>query len=259
MREKTQATAFLRQFHGEFAVIEIENIHKRFGKVHAVQGVSFSAADGKITGLLGPNGAGKTTTLRVLSSLVVPDSGRVTVDNVDVQLEPRKALARLGMLPDSRGLYPRLSAREHLRYFGQLHLMDADSLEARIEDLSELLEMRSIIDRRVEGFSQGERTKVAIGRAIVHEPKNVVLDEATNGLDVMSARAVRSVVKNLSAEGMCVLFSSHLMEEVASLCDNLVVFRSGRVAMTGSPDELREQTGESDLEKAFVALVGEES
>lgn len=240
-------------------MIAIENVHKRFGKVYAVQGVSFVAADGEVTGLLGPNGAGKTTTLRVLSSLVVPDSGCARVDDVDVQAKPREALSRLGMLPDSRGLYPRLTAREHLRYYGRLHLMSAERLEARIDFLGELLEMRTIMDRRVAGFSQGERTKVAIGRAIVHEPNNVVLDEATNGLDVMSARAVRGVVKDLASTGVCVVFSSHLMEEVATLCDRLVVFRSGKVAMTGTPDDLREQTGHSDLEKAFVALVGEAS
>lgn len=238
-------------------MIEIRNVAKSFGEVQAVKGVSFSAADGEITGLLGPNGAGKTTTLRVLSSLVVPDSGQACVDGLDVQLESRRALSKLGMLPDSRGLYPRLTTREHLRYFGRLHSVEPKRLEARIEELSELLQMQSILDRRVGGFSQGERTKVAIGRAIVHEPNNVVLDEATNGLDVMSARAVRDVVRTLREQGVCVLFSSHLMEEVGSLCDRLVVFRQGEVAMTGTPDELRDRTGHSDLERAFVALIGE--
>ena len=237
-------------------MIRIDGLIKRFGEVEAVRGVSFTAHNGQITGLLGPNGAGKTTTLRMLSSLLKPDAGHAFVDDIDVHVSPRLALARLGMLPDSRGLYPRLTTREHLEYYGRLQGMTRDRIDARIAELTELLGMSKTIDRRVEGFSQGERTKVAIGRALIHGPNNVVLDEATNGLDVMSARAVRDVVRVLAGDDVCVLFSSHLMEEVAALCDRIIVFREGRVVADGSADALLEQAGATTLEDAFVALAG---
>jgi sodium transport system ATP-binding protein len=237
-------------------VIQIEGLEKRYGAVQAVQGVSFQAEDGKVTGLLGPNGAGKTTTLRMLSSLVEPDAGRALVDGIDVRRQPREALRRLGLLPDSRGLYPRLTAREHLTYFGGLHGMRRAALERRTAELAELLDMRELLDRRVAGFSQGERTKVAIGRALVHGPHNIVLDEATNGLDVMSTRAMRGVIRSLADSGCCVLFSSHVMQEVSALCDEIVVFARGRVVSVGSPAELRARTGEDNLENAFVKIIG---
>jgi sodium transport system ATP-binding protein len=239
-------------------MITIDGLSKSFGDVHAVRDVSFAALDGQITGLLGPNGAGKTTTLRMLSSLLKPDRGRALVDDVNVHEHPRDALSRIGILPDSRGLYPRLTAREHLEYFGSLQGMSGDRIASRIGDLTGLLGMEHIIDRRVEGFSQGERTKVAIGRALIHSPNNVVLDEATNGLDVMSARSVRAAVRSLAEDGACVLFSSHLMEEVASLCDRIIVFREGELVADGTAAELLEQTESSDLEDAFVALAGGE-
>ena len=237
-------------------MIRIEGLEKRYGAVQAVQGVSFQAADGQVTGLLGPNGAGKTTTLRMLSSLVEPDAGRALVDGIDVRQQPRAALRRLGMLPDSRGLYPRLTAREHLAYFGGLHGMPPAALEQRTRELAELLDMQELLDRRVAGFSQGERTKVAIGRALVHSPHNIVLDEATNGLDVMSTRAMRGVIRRLADSGCCVLFSSHVMQEVSALCDQIVVFARGRVVSVGSPAELRARTGEDNLENAFVKIIG---
>jgi len=237
-------------------VIEIEGLEKRYGAVHAVQGVSFRADDGKITGLLGPNGAGKTTTLRMLSSLVQPDAGRALVDGIDVRREPRQALRRLGMLPDSRGLYPRLTGREHLAYFGGLQGLGAPEIERRTRELAELLDMTELLDRRVAGFSQGERTKVAIARALVHGPPNIVLDEATNGLDVMSTRAMRTVIRKLADSGCCVLFSSHVMQEVSALCDRIVVFARGKVVSDGTPAELRARTGEDNLENAFVKIIG---
>ncbi len=237
-------------------MIRVEGLSKSFGAIHAVRDVSFSAQDGQVTGILGPNGAGKTTTLRMLSTLITPDSGQAFVDDVDVHRRPREALGRLGVLPDSRGLYPRLTAREHLVYFGELQGMSLSRIEARTAELAGMLGMQALLDRRVEGFSQGERTKVAIGRAIIHSPRNVVLDEATNGLDVMSARGVREVVRLLAADDVCVLFSSHVMQEVASLSDRIVVFSDGEIVADGSPDELLEQTGEASLESAFVSLVG---
>jgi sodium transport system ATP-binding protein len=237
-------------------MIEIDGLHKSFGEVRAVNGVSFVAGDGCITGLLGPNGAGKTSTLRMLYGLLEADRGNARVDGVDVIGQPLEAQRRIGVLPDSHGLYPRLTAREHLRYFGRLRCLDEGALERAIEGLLGLLEMRQIADRRVQGFSHGERMKVAIGRALVHGPSNVVLDEPTNGLDVMSTRAMRTLIRRLRDEGKCVLFSSHIMQEVSALCERIVVIARGRVVADGSPEDLCRTTGKEELEDAFVAAIG---
>ena len=240
-------------------MIQVTDLRKRFGAVTAVDGVSFTAADGAITGLLGPNGAGKTTTLRMLYAVMRPDAGEIRVDEVDAVGAPQQAQVRLGVLPDGFGLYPRLTAREHLRYFGELQGLSGKALEARTGELFELLDMTAIADRRVAGFSHGERTKVALARALVHDPRNVLLDEPTNGLDVMSTRAVRAIVRRLRDSGRCVLFSSHVMQEVSALCDRIIVITSGRVVANGTSDELRAQTGRDNLEDAFVALAGRET
>jgi sodium transport system ATP-binding protein len=237
-------------------MIQVEGLEKRFGPVTAVDGVSFTARDGAITGLLGPNGAGKTTTLRMLYAVMRPDAGKIRVDDVDAVRAPQDAQARLGVLPDGFGLYPRLTAREHIRYFGELHGISGAALARRSEELFQLLDMAEIADRRVAGFSHGERTKVALARALVHEPRNVLLDEPTNGLDVMSTRAVRSILRRLRDSGHCVLFSSHVMQEVSALCDNIIVITGGHVVAQGTADELRAQTGRHNLEDAFVALAG---
>ena len=239
-------------------MIRVNGLQKRFGQVHAVNGVSFDARDGAITGLLGPNGAGKTTTLRMLYGVMKPDNGDIQVDDVDAVASPQAAQGRLGVLPDGFGLYPRLTAREHIYYFGELHGITGAALRARAEELFELLDMKAIADRRTGGFSHGERTKVAIARALVHGPRNVLLDEPTNGLDVMSTRAVRAIVRRLRQSGHCVVFSSHVMQEVSALCDAIVVVAAGRVVARGTPDELRRQTGYDSLEDAFVALAGVE-
>jgi len=239
-------------------MIEVLDLHKSFGAVKAVQGVSFTAPDGRITGLLGPNGAGKSTTLRMLYTLLRPDAGTARVDGFDVRQAPLEVQRRLGALPDARGLYPRLTARENVRYFGRLHGLNGADLEARIERLVRLLEMGEIADRRTEGFSTGERLKVAIARALVHGPRNVLLDEPTNGLDVMSTRAMRDVIRRLRDDGQCVLFSSHIMQEVAMLCDHIVIIAHGRVVAQGTADELRAQTGQASLEDAFVSVIGSE-
>jgi sodium transport system ATP-binding protein len=240
-------------------VIEVENLHKTFqtrtGPVHAVRGVTFQARDGKITGLLGPNAAGKTTTLRMLYTLMTPEQGTVRVDGLDVQRDAAAVRQRLGVLPDARGVYKRLTARENIMYFGRLNGMDDAAIERRIVDLAGALGM-DFLDRRTEGFSQGQRTKTAIARALVHDPKNVVLDEPTNGLDVMTTRGLRSFLQTLRADGHCVIFSSHIMQEVAALCDRIVVISGGEVKATGTPDELRDITGERDLENVFVHLTG---
>ena len=237
-------------------MIRVENLQKRFGEFTAVDGVSFEVPNGQVTGLLGPNGAGKTTTLRMLYGLMRADGGRMEVEGVDVDRDPQGAQAHIGILPDSRGLYPRLTAREHLRYFGQLQGVDKSMLETRIDDLIQQLEMDGIADRRSEGFSQGERVKVALGRALVHNPTNVLLDEPTNGLDVLGTRAMRSIIRRMREEGKCVLFSSHIMQEVSALCDRIVIISSGHIVAQGTPAELLIQSGHDTLEDAFVMLTG---
>ena len=239
-------------------MIEARGLHKAFGAVKAVDGVSFTARDGEITGLLGPNGAGKTTTLRMLYTLMHPDQGTVKVDGLDAVKDAEAVRRRLGVLPDARGVYKRLTARENIEYFGKLHGMDAAAIARRAEALIGALGMQDVADRQTEGFSQGQRTKTAIARALVHDPRNVILDEPTNGLDVMTTRAMRGFLKQLRAEGRCVIFSSHIMQEVAALCDRIVVIAKGRVVAQGSPDELRAQTGTDDLEDAFVRAIGSE-
>jgi sodium transport system ATP-binding protein len=241
-------------------MIEVRDLHKSFrtptGVVHAVEGVSFRAADGEITGLLGPNGAGKTTTLRMLYTLMQPDHGHVLIDGHDVAADPNAARARLGVLPDARGLYKRLTARENIAYFAQLHGMDAATTAARTRELTAALDLDEFIDRRTEGFSGGQRTRTAIARALVHDPRNVVLDEPTNGLDVMTTRAMRRFLRGLRDAGQCVLLSSHIMQEIAALCDRIVVLARGRVVAEGRPDDLRVQTGADTLEDAFVRAIG---
>ncbi|WP_407353399.1 ATP-binding cassette domain-containing protein [Luteimonas sp. R10] len=240
-------------------MIRIENLHKSFkaksGPVHAVRGVGFEARDGEITGLLGPNGAGKTTTLRMLYTLMTPDQGEVRVDGLDAHREATAVRQRLGVLPDARGVYKRLTARENIAYFGALHGLDAGTIAARIAQLAETLVMEEFLDRRTEGFSQGQRTKTAIARALVHDPRNVILDEPTNGLDVMTTRGLRGFLRRLRDEGRCVIFSSHIMQEVAALCDRIVVIAHGEVRAIGTPDELRASTGLDDLEDVFVRLA----
>jgi len=237
-------------------MIEVKDLHKAFGTVKAVDGVSFTARDGEITGLLGPNGAGKTTTLRMLYTLMAPDRGQVLVDGIDAAVDPLGVRRRLGVLPDARGLYKRLTAGENIDYFARLHGLPEALLASRRDALIKALGMEDIVNRRAEGFSQGERVKTAIARALVHDPRNVILDEPTNGLDVMATRALRQFMARLKAQGRCVLFSSHIMQEVAALCDRIVVIAHGRVVADASPDALRESTGEHNLEDAFVKIIG---
>jgi sodium transport system ATP-binding protein len=239
-------------------VIVLEGVKKSFGKVEALRGVSFEVGNGQITGLLGPNGAGKTTALRTVYGVIVPDAGRVHVDGLDLAADRIAAQRRLGILPHAQGLYARLTAREHVLYFAELHGMARATAEARADSLVELLGMQSFADRRTEGFSQGQRVKVALARALVHDPHNVVLDEPTNGLDVAATRAVRALLMKLREEGRCVLFSSHVMQEVSALCDRVVVIAGGQVVAEGTPDELRRATGKESLEDAFVAAIGSE-
>jgi len=241
-------------------MITAHDLHKSFktksGIVAAVQGVDFQARDGEITGLLGPNGAGKTTTLRMLYTLMRPDRGEVRVDGVDAAKDPAAVRRSLGVLPDARGVYKRLTARENIAYFGELHGLSRAQIEQRTAELARALDMGDILDRQTEGFSQGQRTKTAIARALVHDPRNVILDEPTNGLDVMTTRAMRGFLRGLREEGRCVIFSSHIMQEVAALCDRIVIVAKGQVVAAGTADELRAHTGEDNLEDAFVKAIG---
>ena len=246
-------------------MIVAEHLRKTFpgrgkdkNRVIAVDDVGFIARDGEITGLLGPNGAGKTTTLRMLYTLMSPETGRVLVDDVDVAHDPERVRRSLGVLPDARGVYKRLTARENIDYFGKLHDMPPQAIAERTARLAAALQMDDFLDRSTEGFSQGQRTKTAIARALIHDPKNVILDEPTNGLDVMTTRGLRGFLHELRAEGRCVIFSSHIMQEVAALCDRIVIIAQGQVVAEGSADELREQTGEDNLEDAFVKVIGSE-
>lgn len=245
-------------------MIDVQDLHKSFTQgrgqhaqtVHAVQGVSFRAADACITGLLGPNGAGKTTSLRMLTGLMQPDRGTALVDGADVRVHPRLALARLGVLSDARGLYVRLTARENIRYFARLQGVPAELCAERLERLASALDMRGLLDRRTDGFSQGERMKTALARALIHDPPNVVLDEPTNGLDVLATRALREVLRRLRDEhGKCVVLATHIMQEVERLCDHVVVVSQGRTVAEGSVAELKARAGQQDFEEAFVSLA----
>ena len=236
-------------------MIEVKQVAKSFGEIKAVQDVSFQANDGEITGLLGPNGAGKSTTIRMLYGLLQPDQGEVLIDGMVVAENPNEARKQIGALPDAYGLYPRLTARENIRYFAKLQGMKGKELERRLDELEDILDMKDITSRRVDGFSQGQRMKVSIARAIVHRPKHVILDEPTNGLDVMTTRAMRKLILSMKEDGCCVLLSSHIMQEVASLCDKIVIIADGRVVVDGDVEQIRSITGEQDLEDAFVRLV----
>lgn len=245
-------------------MIEIRSLSKRFSQgrgrkartVQAVADVSLLAANGSITGLLGPNGAGKTTTLRMVAALIAPDAGSIAVDGIDVAARPQAALARMGVLSDARGLYPRLTARENIVYYGRLHGMTADAASERADRLAEMLEMKPLLDRRTEGFSQGERMKTALARAVVHDPPNLILDEPTNGLDVVATRALREALRRLRDDASkCIVFSTHIMQEVERLCDRVIVVSHGRTVADGTVASLNAQCGERDFEETFVKLA----
>jgi sodium transport system ATP-binding protein len=236
-------------------MISVDGLCKSFGEVKAVRGVSFKAEDGRITGLLGPNGAGKSTILRILYTVLKPDAGTASIDGLDVVADSLAARGRIGSLPHGSGLYPHLTARENIAYYARLYDMAPDLIDERVQRVIELLEIRDFADRRTKGFSQGQRTKVSLARSLVHEPQNVLLDEPSNGLDVMATRSLRDVIRELKAAGKCVLFSSHVMQEVAALCDEIVIIAAGQVAIHESPDGILAATGCDDLEEAFVKAI----
>jgi sodium transport system ATP-binding protein len=237
-------------------MIEAEGLCKRFGNVTALSGVGFKAQDGRITGLLGPNGAGKSTTLRILYATLAADAGSARVDGQIVSADNVAARARIGVLPHNAGLYPALSARENIEYFGRLAGLTRLAARSRTDELIELLDMQEFATRRAKGFSQGQKIRTALARALVHAPRNLILDEPTNGLDVPAVRKLRSLLLKLRDAGHCILFSSHVMQEVAMLCDEAVVIAAGQVVATGTPEALRERAGAASFEDAFVALTG---
>ena len=236
-------------------MIRAEGLTKRFGEVTAALDISFTAVNGRITGLLGPNGAGKSTTLRMLYTALTPDAGGARVDGIDIVADPLGARRRLGVLPHDAGLYPQLTARENVAYYGRLCGLSGRALVKRVDELTDLLGMGDFQDRRTQGFSHGQRTRVALARALVHKPANLILDEPTTGLDVLAVRTVRGLLRHLSDQGICVLFSSHVMQEVEALCDEIVIIAGGRIAASGTPASLRRASGEQDLEEVFVKTI----
>lgn len=236
-------------------MISVNGLHRSFGDVKALSGVSFDANDGRITGLLGPNGAGKSTTLRILYTVLTPDQGSATIDGADVVTQSLEARSKIGTLPHGAGLYPHLTARENIVYYARLYGMDCALIDEKVQDVIDQLDIRDFADRRTKGFSQGQRTKVALARALVHGPQNIILDEPSNGLDVMAIRSLRELIRSLKEAGKCVLFSSHVMQEVAALCDEIVIIAEGQVALHDTPDGIRNTTGCDDLEEAFVKAI----
>jgi sodium transport system ATP-binding protein len=238
-------------------MIAVQSLSRAFGSVAALHDVSFTAGDQRITGLLGANGAGKSTTLRIISGVIRADHGHVCIDQQDIALDSLRVRQRLGVLPHASGLYPQLTARENIHYFGTLHGLDHDTVTQRTQQWVQRLEMHEFIDRRTKGFSHGQKLKVALARALIHAPRNIILDEPTSGLDIGATRALREVIRELRDQGCCVLFSSHIMQEVAALCDDIIIIARGRVVASGTPQYLLEITQARDLEEAFVKATAE--
>jgi sodium transport system ATP-binding protein len=244
-------------------MIRVQNLNKSFSTkeggreriAHAVSNVTFEALNGRITGLLGANGAGKTTTLRMIAGLIVPDGGHIDIDGHDMSKEPGAGLRRLGMLSDARGLYPRLTAAENILYYAQLHGLGDGQARARMLQWAKLFGLMPLLDRRTEGFSLGERMKTALARALIHDPENIVLDEPTNGLDVLAIRSLRECLMLLREQGRCIIVSTHIMQEVERLCDEVVVMADGKAVAHGSVQTLLDSTGTQDFEEAFVRLA----
>jgi len=236
-------------------MIEVQNLSKSFGEVVAVDDVSLIAKNGSITGLLGPNGAGKTTTLRTLYGLQKPDQGKVLIDDINVTENLVSAASNMGIFPDSIGLYDRLTTKEHLEFYGEMHGLNGAALTDAINRTQQYFDIEELLDRKCKGFSHGQQMKVALSRALIHGPKNLILDEPTNGLDVMSIRMLRELLRQLRDEGKCILFSSHVMQEVTALCDHIYIMANGKVIAEGTPEQLCEQAGKESLEDAFVSLI----
>jgi sodium transport system ATP-binding protein len=240
-------------------MIKAHQLAKRFKKLQAVKNITFQAQAGQVFGLLGPNGAGKTTTLRILSTVIEPTSGSASVDGYDIRTHKDAVRSRLGILVESAGLYTHSTPREHLRFIGNLHGLDGPDLEKQIDYLVETLDMQDFVDRRAKGFSRGMIRKVVLGMALVHDPPNVILDEPTQGLDVISTRVVREIIRRFRDQGRCIVLSTHHMDEVERLCDYVAVVHRGEILERGTPGELTAKYRADSLETAFVEIVGAEA
>ncbi len=244
------------------AAIRARDLCKNFqdperGRIEAVSEVNLTCVPGEIYGLLGPNGAGKTTTLRMLSTILAPTSGSAEIDGVDVQKDPLEARRRIGFLSTSTGLYPRLTARETLQYFGKLHGLLGEQLDERVEQLIAAFDMSSFAEGRCESFSTGQKQKVSIARAVLHDPPVLILDEPTTGLDILASSAMIDFIEDRRSHGACILLSTHIMSEAERLCDRLGVIHGGRLLAEGTQAELLEKTGEAYLDAVFMKLVRE--
>jgi sodium transport system ATP-binding protein len=236
--------------------LALEHLSKQFGPLRAVDDVSLRVHPGEVVGLLGPNGAGKTTALRMLAGLISPTTGRACVSGIDVTAQPLEARRKLGFLTASTGLYARLTPREVMRTFGQLHGMSPEQIAQRTKAVVELLALEEFVDRRCGTLSSGQKQRASIARAIVHGPEAYVLDEPTSTLDPLAAKAILELVQRVRAEGKAVLFSTHRMEEADFLCDRIVFLRQGRVVAEGTPTQLRERSGQASLTAAFLHYAG---
>jgi sodium transport system ATP-binding protein len=236
-------------------MLQVRLLRKSFGHVQALKGVSFDAPDRAITGLLGANGAGKTTTLRIIAGVLTPDAGTIRLGGSCMREDPIGTRRRLGALLDHQGVYPRLTGREHLAYFGRLRGLPSAVLDEHVEHVLATFGLRAVADRPVGGYSQGERMKVSLGCAMIHQPSHLLLDEPTNGLDVPAVRTLRLLLKELRERGTCIVFSTHVLAEVEELSDRVVILAAGTPAAEGSLDEVRKRTDGETLEDAFVTLT----
>ena len=237
------------------APVELAALEKSFGARRAVDGLTLQVAAGEVYGLLGPNGAGKTTALRMIAGLLVPTGGTVKVMGVDVARETDRAKAQLGFLTGSTGLYARLTAREVLIFFGRVQGLSPERLARRIEEVAAQLAIEPLLDRRCESLSTGEKQRVSVARAVLHDPPVLVLDEPTNGLDVLASRFLRVLVQAERKRGKAVIFSTHYLAEAELLCDRIGLMHRGRLLLEGPPLQIRIQAQASSLEEAFLSLV----
>ena len=236
------------------AAVSVERLEKTLGKNMVLRGISFQAQPGEIFGLLGPNGAGKTTTLRIISTLLTPDAGTVELLGYDTLRSPEQVRRRIGVVTADIGVYPRLSARENISYFAQLSEVPDRELERRVDAVVERLDIGSFVDQRAESLSSGQKQKVAIARAIVHDPEVLMFDEPTSNLDVLASREVREFMVESKGRGKCVIFSTHVMHDAERLCDRITILHQGHVVASGPTAEVRGNRAE--LEDAFLELVG---
>jgi sodium transport system ATP-binding protein len=235
------------------AAVKVDRLEKTLGKNKVLRGISLEAGSGEIFGLLGPNGAGKTTTLRIICTLLAPDTGSVEVLGFDTRTAPEEVRRRVGVVTADIGVYPRLSARENITYFAELSGVLDGELRRRVDTVLDRLDMVSFANQRAESLSSGQKQKVAIARAIVHDPAVLMFDEPTSNLDVLASREIRNFMVESRDRGKCVIFSTHVLHDAERLCDRVTILHEGSVVATGSTAEVR--GAHRDLEDAFLELV----